>query len=241
MKAQFVLPKKVATAHNIFSDKSALVLYCILEHERNSPIGVREIALESKVSIGLVQRVFEQLTLNGFLKVEGLRTAKTFKLSNPSLLLKEWQKNYAIGNRCKIWTYRTGLQNSKSVLQKLSKSKISANIDLALHAAARAYKAQISNLDTTEIYVDSIETKKTIEKELALEQSERGYDVLLISPYYKSILKEKNQIIDVHGAELSVAPPILTYLDLYHFALRGQEQAEALGNKMLKNILGSKK
>ncbi|GAB5411664.1 MAG: hypothetical protein ChlgKO_07780 [Chlamydiales bacterium] len=55
-----------------------------------------------------------------------------------------------------------------------------------------------------------------LEKKLQLLPKERGYEVLLIEPHYKSLLTQ-NQ---------NASSPLLTFLDLYHFPLRGEEQAE---------------
>jgi hypothetical protein len=70
--------------------------------------------------------------------------------------------------------------------------------------------------------------KSHIEKVLRLEPQSRGYDVLLIEPYYKhmvrSCLESKQQLHQTR--------PILTYLDLFHFPLRGIEQAEYMAEHM---------
>ena len=71
--------------------------------------------------------------------------------------------------------------------------------------------------------------RENLENELELEPQERGYEVLLIEPYYKKLLELETQ--NTKGTKNS--PIILTYLDLYHFPLRGTEQAEDFAEKML--------
>lgn len=69
--------------------------------------------------------------------------------------------------------------------------------------------------------------REKVEKTLQLEPQERGYEVLLIEPYYKSWFLHR-----VEGsAGVSICPLLLTFLDLYHFPLRGQEQAEYLAKR----------
>ena len=71
--------------------------------------------------------------------------------------------------------------------------------------------------------------REELEKLLYLEHQERGYEVLLIAPYYKDIIKydfERESASTTIDTHLKSSPIILTYLDLYHFALRGQEQAD---------------
>ncbi|HQH28633.1 MAG TPA: hypothetical protein PLP17_14645, partial [Oligoflexia bacterium] len=66
------------------------------------------------------------------------------------------------------------------------------------------------------------ENRRRLERLLQLEPCDRGYDVLLIEPYYSQIAAARSEKKD----GLLVSPPLLTVLDLYHFPLRGQEQAE---------------
>ena len=72
-----------------------------------------------------------------------------------------------------------------------------------------------------------------------LEAQERGYVVLLIEPYYKMLLKQNRK----DGKEIGICPLLLAFLDLYHFPLRGQEQAEFIAGRApeLKHIYKSLK
>ncbi|MGZ3632939.1 MAG: hypothetical protein ACXWM7_01240 [Parachlamydiaceae bacterium] len=74
---------------------------------------------------------------------------------------------------------------------------------------------------------------------MLLEPQERGYEVLLVEPYYKSLLQNACN----SNQELNTSPTILTFLDLYHFPLRGQEQAEFMAERLpeLKCIYKSSK
>jgi hypothetical protein len=56
---------------------------------------------------------------------------------------------------------------------------------------------------------------------------EKGYEVLLIEPYYKMLLKQNRK----DDKEIGISPLLLTFLDLYHFPLRGQEQAEFIAQR----------
>jgi hypothetical protein len=66
-----------------------------------------------------------------------------------------------------------------------------------------------------------------LENALQLEPQERGYEVLLIEPYYKVLIKQDKQ----DGKEIGICPLLLAFLDLYHFPLRGQEQAEFIAQR----------
>lgn len=62
---------------------------------------------------------------------------------------------------------------------------------------------------------------------------------MLIEPYYKSLIKNASSL----DLDINISPPILTFLDLYHFPLRGQEQAEFMAECLpeLKRIYKSGK
>ena len=66
-----------------------------------------------------------------------------------------------------------------------------------------------------------------LESAFQLEPQERGYEVLLIEPYYKMLIKQNRK----DGKEIGVCPLLLAFLDLYHFPLRGQEQAEFIAQR----------
>lgn len=225
---------------NIYSDKSAIVLDWLLrEGIKSRELSVRHASKETGVSLGSVQRVFGTLVLKGILQAEGIRTAKKFFLKDPKRLLKSWLEQYSIVKKCKMRTYLSGFQDKKELLDTLKKSKLSKKVALALHSAAEAHGCKNTNLNTLELYLLDPLVRSQIEKELLLEPRERGYEVLLIEPYYKNLLKNSS---DSH-LEINISPSILTFLDLYHFPLRGQEQAEFMAERLpeLKRIYNSGK
>lgn len=241
MKGRFLIGSNEKPAEgNIYSDKSVLILNWLLrENLRSQDLSLRNVAMETGVSLGLVQRVFETLVLKGILQTEGVRTAKRFFMKNPKLLLESWLEQYSIVKKCKMRTYRSGFQDKAELLEALKKSNLSKKIVLALHSAAEAYGCKNTNLNTLELYLLDPLVRPQLEKKLLLEPQERGYEVLLIEPYYKSLLKntfDSNQ-------DINSSPPILTFLDLYHFPLRGQEQAEFIAERLpeLKRVYKSGK
>ena len=110
----------------------------------------------------------------------------------------------------------------------IRKSDLTELTVAALHSASDLYKCKNSNLETLELYVPDIKNKSMIEKVLHLEPQNRGYDVLLIEPYYKHMVRSCLQ----PEKQLHQTRPILTYLDLFHFPLRGIEQAEYLAENI---------
>lgn len=232
MKGQFLVGSaKTFVEGNIYADKSSVILDWLLhlkaDHETFS---IREVSRECSVSVGLVQRVFEQLVFYGLLETFGLRTAKRFHLKKPSLLLTSWIQHYNLVKKAKLRTYKTGLKDREEVLKTLGASPLKKSVLLSLHAAAEAYGVKNNNLQTLEFYVLDPTLRPAIEKLLVLEPQERGYEVLLIEPYYKTLL---HVAVDRHqGEKIAIAPVLLTFLDLYHFPLRGIEQAEFMAQRL---------
>jgi hypothetical protein len=214
---------------NIYSDKSAVVLdWLLTEGVKNQDLSVRNVSKETGVSLGSVQRVFGTLVLKGILQVEGVRTAKKFFLKDPKRLIEDWLEHYSIVKKCKMRTYRSRFQDKAELLEAIQKSNLSNKVALALHSAAEAHGYKNTNLNTLELYVLDPLVRPQLEKKLLLEPQERGYEVLLIEPYYKSLLKNTSD----SGLDFNVSPSILTFLDLYHFPLRGQEQAEFMAERL---------
>lgn len=208
---------------NVYADKSSLVLDWLLRKGLSQEsFSLREVAKEAGVSLGLVQRVFNILVLKGLLQVEGVRTSKRFSFKKPKELLESWLAHYSIVKKCKIRTYRSALSGKSEWFKALKKSGLGADVILALHSAAEALGLKNTNLEGLELYVLDPSIRPKLESALQLEPQERGYEILLIEPYYKMLIKQNKK----DGKEIGICPLLLTFLDLYHFPLRGQEQAE---------------
>lgn len=230
MKGRFLVGSNEKPVEgNIYSDKSALVLDWLLREGLNGQeLSVRNVAKEAGVSLGSVQRVFAVLVLKGILLTAGVRTAKKFFLKNPKRLLESWVEHYSIVKKCKMRTYSSGYQGREELLEVLKKSNLNKKVVLALHSASEAFGCKNTNLNTLELYLLEPLIRPQLEKKLLLEPQEKGYEVLLIEPYYKGLLK--NSIS--HNQPINSSPPFLTFLDLYHFPLRGQEQAEFIAERL---------
>jgi len=104
---------------------------------------------------------------------------------------------------------------------------------LALHSSAEAHGCKNTNLQQLELYLMQPSIRPKLEKLLKLSPKERGYDVLLIEPYYKAMLGQCiSQQRNHSKKQMFYAPALLTMLDLYHFPLRGIEQAEAMAQRL---------
>lgn len=229
MKGRFLVSSNVDSAEgNVYADKSSLVLDWLLRVglSRES-FSLREVVKEAGVSLGLVQRIFHILVLKGLLQVDGIRTAKKFSFNKPKELLESWLEHYSIVKKCKIRTYASALSGKSEWFKALKKSGLDQNVILALHSAAEAHGYKNTNLEGLELYVLDPSIGAKLESTLQLEPQERGYEVLLIEPYYKTLIKQHRK----GGKEIGICPLLLAFLDLYHFPLRGQEQAEFIAQR----------
>lgn len=220
---------------NIYANKSSVILDWILRIGIDlENFSVREVARETSISLGLVHKIFENLVYHGFLCTAGQHTSKVFFVKKPMKLLQSWLEHYSIIKKCRMTPYRTGLKNKEEACAVLNSSNLNQKVVLALHSAAEALNLKNTNLKTLELYVMDAYSKLRLEKELLLEPQEKGYDVLLIEPYYKAIL---NKCL-TQNYQIAACPVLLTFLDLYHFPLRGLEQAEFIQHRApeLKNI-----
>lgn len=226
MKSSFLIDRSKGTSPlpNIFANRSALVLHDLLS-QPSLEFGVRELARVLGLSHGLVQRVTDQLVRTGIVQTEGLRTAKRYRVSKPGQLLRRWFASYNISEKCRFFTYSSGyaVAEIEARLKQRKKQKDCGAV-LALHSAARSYRCSFTNLQSVEIYCREAKDREELERLLRLEPRERGYEVLLIVPYYSSIVQKKSERAD----GVCVSSPLLTLLDLYHFPVRGEEQAEHL-------------
>lgn len=229
MKGQFLISSNEEPAEgNIYADKSSLVLDWLLrEGLVKDSFSLREVANDAGVSLGLVQRVFNILVLKALLQVEGVRTAKKFSFNKPKELLESWLEHYSIVKKCKSRTYASALSGKFEWLNALKKSGFDQNVVLALHSAAEAQGYKNTNLEGLELYLLDPSMRAKLESVLQLEPQERGYEVLLIEPYYKMLLQQNRK----SRKEIHVSSILLTFLDLYHFPLRGQEQAEFIAQR----------
>lgn len=227
---------------DIFADKSALVLEWLLLGSRTPSLKVREVAVQTGVSLGLVQKVFFALVQKGWLKTSGLRTSKVFHSLDKGALITAWATHYNLTEKKRLYTYSSALGSKDELLARLTSSPLKKSVALALHSAAQDHGRAFSNIKTLELYLLKPELRASLEKLLQLEPQERGFEVLLVEPYYKAMLLDKTRAHELSWKQegkigLESAPPLLSYLDLNQYPLRGHEQAEYLLKTELKGLL----
>jgi len=223
-----------------FTKKGALTLFWILARRAGTKAGpseefsVNQAARELELRPHTVHRVVRSLEYDGIIRAVGTGTKKRFYLADPKALLIRWLKNYQIQRKCKVRRY--AISDPKAFASQRDHFLDAAGAP-ALHTAARlSFHAGVTNLSTTEAYLLDASRADAIAKKYGLVAQERGYEVLLIEPYYRGVVERFKK--DPEDPKWKLAMAILTFLDLYHFPLRGIEQAEAIYRKtpVLKTI-----
>lgn len=232
MARNAILPLKViATEIDIYSNKSALFLFWLLAQQgrmKKEGFSVNESAREIDISVGLVHKVVKQLEFNGMIAAQGLRTSKKFFLKNPDEILIGWIKAYNLIRKTKTKGYAATLQ-PHSKFEKYG-------LIPALHlASSEIFHIKSTNLRLKEYYLPDWQMLPQVVSQLELQELDRGYELLLIKPYYSALLEKIKS--EKESKVWKDAYALLTVLDLCHFPIRGIEQAEALFRKTeLKNI-----
>lgn len=215
---------------DIYSNKSSLLLFWLLarhDQMKRDGFSINECAREIDISVGLVHKVVKQLEYNGMIIAKGLRTRKRFFLKNPDKILIGWIQEYNLIRKTKTKGYAAPIQ----IGSKLEKYGLVP----ALHSASSdLFHIRSTNLTLKEYYLLDWDLLPKIVSQLELQELDRGYELLLIKPYYSALLdrikNDKNQV-------WKDAYAILTVMDLCHFPTRGIEQAETLFRKIeLKKI-----
>jgi hypothetical protein len=165
---------------------------------------------------------------DGIIKARGLRTNKRFALGDPKELLVRWLSQYSIARKTKIKQF--AISDAAQFEKALSTMRAAGKIVPALHTAAREiFHGGVTNLKTHEYYVPSWPLVGNYSKSLTLVEQDRGYEVLLVQPYYIEVVQRFSAGKDEE--KWTPAMAILTFLDLFHYPLRGREQAESLFRK----------
>lgn len=203
---------------DLYADKSVLVLeWLLLEGIHTKHFSVRDVLRDRRVSLGLVQNVFDALVKKGYLQIKASTSASLkFVMPHPQALLQDWTEHYNIVKQCKMWRYKSGFATHQQLMDAVAANDLP--ITLALHSAAHALECQDRPLETLEFYLTAPESKHCVEEVLSLKPQENGGDVLIIQPFYKSLLKRSMYHL--------ATSPLLTFLDLYHFPPYGRKQAE---------------
>jgi len=219
-------------ARNPFSDRASLITRALLEHP-DRDWSLEKMATYVHLSSSMVSRVLKQLrALHVVDAPDARRHPLRFRLADPWPLFHAWTAYYT-------WTDNTRLSvaapigDAASSLDRIARSLSSLRPRprwaFALHAAASLVSPHAS-WDTVHVYLgvrDSHDLRE-IASRLRWQVAEQGRLVLMVPSYRESVWWSSEHSRE----ELPKVSVIQTMVDLWHYPVRGREQAEHLSRRM---------
>lgn len=212
-----------------FSDRNSLIARTLLAHPGRA-WGVRELAAHAGVSLGTASQVIRALAGMGAIDQKQQGRAAGIRLVDAGLLLRPWFAAYS-WERNTAAAFHAPMGDATRFLRRLPGLLGKTRWALTLQAGA-AQVAPHATWDRVHAYVD-VETPADLLR-LGEDQGwEHAADgrVVLMKPYHRTSVWDRMQTIH----RLPVVSTLQLALDLWHYPLRGREQAEHLLSLALKD------
>lgn len=187
---------------------------------------LRGLAKEADVSLPTAQRVSNTLLKENYAIRE--RKRGELKLMNPLLLLKRWAAYNHFASRHRFVRYYTFEQEIGKFLE-LMKSKPGPPYALTTLVGALQIAPYVRPVDIY-FYVQSEEDAKKWATLLDLKPTERGGNIVFVVPDDQQVFYGMQTINSIN-----VVSNVQLYVDLFNYAGRGEEAADALIKKMEKD------
>lgn len=204
---------------SIFRPRSARILRVLLT-EPNKSWYVQDLSREANVSIGLVSKLKQKL-----IELELATESRGFKLSKPGELLDEWARSYRYDDN-RIEKFYSTLALSE--LERKLPQVIPDGVSYALTMFSGASKvAPFVRYNFASFYFSG--RKEDITERLNLKTVTTGANLWVFKP------EDDGVYYGVQKVEgLRIASNLQLYLDLITFKGRGEEQADAIRQQLLR-------
>lgn len=213
---------------NPFSDKASLIIR-VLINDVDKLWGIRELADSVNLNPGFVSRMIRELEKINYVKKSNSKVS----LINPKKVIEDWVDEYDYSKNEEIKFYCFA-KNVNEIFKKLKQNYQSFNhIQYALGYQAGANLVyDHSAFNVVHIYLQDKAMISKYEK-LNLKSVDNGENLVFLIPYYKNSVFYNKQNIN----NLWVVSNLQLYLDLYHYPLRGREQADKIYEHKLKKLI----
>jgi hypothetical protein len=209
------------TVKSLFASKSSRILRVLLTDPAKSWY-VQALSAEARVSIGLTSRLKRRLV-----DLELVAEAKSgVRLTNPGEVLDQWAKAYSY-EKNEIFKYYSP-QSPPEIESRVAEFARSRSVAYALtmfSGAARVAPFVRYNFAASYFSGSMIE----LEQQLGIKQTTSGANVWVFRPFDDGVY---------YGLQnqdgLSVASNVQLYLDLINYRGRGEEQATAIRERLLR-------
>jgi len=221
---------------DLFSDKASLILRTLLV--ARFPMGVREIASSVssqderiRLTPGYVSKVVGELERRGYVA----RSDEKIVLRHAEELLRDWTSAYRGRRRPAPRSLFILAPSAEDLLPRIGASFDAEGADYAFtgHAGASLID-RYAAFDVADVYVKDLEGVAPALADLGARRVERGGNVNMSVPYYRESAFYDRQM---SKGGMKVASDLQLYLDLYHYPVRGREQAEHLYERRLRSLV----
>ncbi len=214
-----------------FSDKASLALRVLLGSDRSW--GLRELAEQSQISPGYASKIMQRLEELGYVSKE----KQGIHLRDARSLLDDWidylaKKSSIPAKERKYYCHAKSPREIMSRMAALGDPPAEVKYALSFHAGANLVDPHAS-FEVVDIYCHDLDAQVFFKKGLKLKPVDKGENVKFRRPRYKESAFFQARKID----GLHVVSDLQLYLDLYHYPIRGREQAEHLYRNKLRNLI----
>lgn len=206
-----------------FSDRGSLVARTLIASvPADRAWGVRELAAEAGVSPATTTRVVRELERHG-VQVQRSGRRASVRLTDPHALFSAWTRAYDWTRNPSV-AFNAPVGDATRFVARVRRAWKGPRWALTLQAGA-ARVAPLSTWSRVHMYVDVLDRSELIGvgEAQAWEPAEGG-NVVLLKPWYRTSVWHRMQ--DIAG--VPVVSPLQLALDLWHYPMRGREQAEHL-------------
>jgi hypothetical protein len=220
-------PAQRREIRKLFSPKSIRVIRALLTHPVKQWKQL-ELSKEVKISLGLVNRIVQRLLADTYVTI----TKNCISLKDGKGLLAEWVKGASLQDKPMVEYYTPEpLQQFEEHLDELSRTK-GIQYALTLFAGAK-YRAPFTRINRLHAYISG--DINSIAHDLGLKTVPSGGNVLFIPNPDEGIFYGLSRIQD-----RNIVSDVQLYIDLKTAHGRAEEQAEALAERCLQQIMNDR-
>lgn len=211
-----------------YADRASRVVRVLLSHARSSRWSMSGLAAEAEVNVSTASRVGRELVRQGLLEDEqpGQGSRSRLFVPDPDALLEDWTQKYS-------WKDNESLRvaapagSTKRFISRLPRLMNTPRWALSLQAGA-SFVAPHADFDIVHIYVES---PSSVMSEQGWNPSPAGRVVLMRPIYEESVWFGM-----IRTGGLPIVSALQLALDLWHYPVRGREQARHLVETALRPV-----
>lgn len=212
-----------------YSDKASRVARVLLTNPQSRRWTTSELAADADVDVSTASRAIRELRRRDLVVDEapGQGRASRIRVPDPLALLQDWTRRYS-------WSDNRQLRVAAPVgsigrfLPRLADSFSDRRWALSFHAGAFVM-APHADFDIIHVYVEESPEAAALEQGWGASASGR---LVLLTPAYRTSVWFQEQCI----GDVKVVGPVQLVLDLWHYPVRGREQAEHIIDTVLRPV-----